>query len=391
LDKQGKKYQKMKKIDSLYLHVPYCTQRCNYCDFYHLREAVADLDAYEQYLLTCWSKHQELLSSESYYLSDLANLYLGGGTPALWGERGAEFLFHYLERGQLGLQESCECTLELNPEVADLSKLVSAWKQFGVNRFSVGVQSTRHNFLGLLGRSHTEKDIFDALTYLAAHKLNYSVDLMLGLPYSKQFQREVTQELERVLEFSPPHLSIYILTVKKNYRHHATLPDDEWIRREYLGVAQLLVERGYDHYEVSSFALPGFQSGHNLEYWQQHSVAALGPSASGFLLGDGIQTGGLRYRWAGYPSNPSLMYEKLSVNQLQLERIYMNMRSNIGLDPSLEFDVKGLEVFNSTTLPGWHERGYLRNPLHARRVVLSTLGYLMLDSLIEDLYPLLPE
>jgi oxygen-independent coproporphyrinogen III oxidase len=391
LDKQGKKYQKMKKIKSLYLHVPHCLRRCNYCDFYHLSGPNPDWDSFESYLYASWPKHQELLQQRGFAIGELENLYLGGGTPALWGERGAKFLTNFiLERG-IVLSPTVESTLELNPGGRDLPAVVSAWEQFGVNRFSIGVQSLRDEFLELLGRNHTARNSHQALEYFADRGLNYSVDLMLGLPYSAKFKRDIADELNSILRYSPPHISIYILTTKPDYSHNGNLPDEEWIRQEYLLVSKLLVASGYQHYEVSNFAQAKHKSAHNLEYWQQQTVAALGPSASGLLLNSDRPSGATRYRWSGYPADPRLELECLNVSQLQLERIYMNLRSEVGLNWGQEFNQEQQAIFVDDLLPKWSERGYLAKQPHAHRVVLGSLGYLMLDSLLEDLYPLLPE
>lgn len=285
---------------------------------------------------------------------------------------GALFLEQFLKEKKISFAEDYEFTLEVNPGGWDEESLAE-WRRMGVNRFSLGIQSYDSHMIKLLDRVHSLEDVKDLLSFFKKIGVNYSVDFMLGLPSSEEHKRDVLKELDQVLAYNPSHISLYILTVKSNYVHHTKLPSEEWIEKEYLSVSEYLKEKGYGHYEVSNFAKKGFESAHNLNYWKSKSVGALGPSATGLL-----SEAKIRYKWK--TKSAEIEEEELTVEQMQLEYVYMALRSSVGLEINFFKDnVEAINLFSSWTK---RDHAYIEN----ERVFLTSAGFLILDSLMDDLF-----
>lgn len=368
--------------DSLYIHFPFCRHLCNYCDFYKKvpQNRGQELSSFHQFLEDSWIKHEELLSREGYQLSPLKTLYFGGGTPSLWDTDGVNFLENFFIEKGLKLDPSGEFTLEVNPGTWTEQGL-KRWREFGVNRFSLGIQSLRSDFLKVLDRVHSLQDVHDTLTFFGENKFNFSVDFMLGLPLSKEMKRDVIAELEEILKYGPSHISLYILTVKGGYPYKDKLPDDEWIEDEYLKVSRYLKDKGFLHYEVSNFAFEGKESRHNLNYWKSSTVMALGPSATGYL-----GEAGIRYKWK--TSAPDYVVESLNESEQKLEKFYMALRTNEGVNLSYFFSDDVLVKVKNKALE-WEAKGLL-DINNNDRITLSSKGYLILDSLLDEVFLLDP-
>ncbi|MBC7713617.1 MAG: coproporphyrinogen III oxidase family protein [Rhizobacter sp.] len=371
----NKKLLEMKKnIESLYLHFPFCRHLCNYCDFYKKVPKNRDLELndFHGYLDAAYVEHEKLIKKNGYSWVPLKTLYIGGGTPSLWGLEGTRYLESFFIKNNIQLSSDCEFTLEVNPGSWS-HEILSEWRKIGVNRFSLGIQSMDGQVIKNLDRVHTIDDVYETLEYFHKENLNFSVDFMLGLPYSNDLKRDVISELKRVLNYSPKHFSVYILTVKNNYTHFAQLPNEEWIEKEYLDVADFLKNAGYSHYEVSNFALPGFESKHNLNYWKSSTVAALGPSATGFLAEEKI-----RYKWK--TKEAVLEEEILNNKEFELEELYTSLRSiGINILEKIESNPQWNEVSHK-----WEEDGTAK--ISNGHLSLTSKGFLLLDSLMNDLF-----
>ena len=355
-------------LESLYIHYPFCQHLCNYCDFYKkIPKDKRDIENFEHYLTGSFTAHQNLMEDYGYTWGRLQTLYIGGGTPSLWGRRGSDFLRDMFKRYALSLKAEYEWTLEVNPKGWNEDS-VESFIDLGVNRFSLGVQSFNAYYLKHLDRIHTLQDVEDTLFYFQEKKLNFSVDLMLGLPKSKE--RNVIDELRYILNFGPKHISLYILTVNSRYKYYNDLPSEDYLREEYLKVSEFLRENDYRHYEVSNFAKTGFESKHNLRYWELKSVAALGPSATGFFSEEDV-----RYKWSA--ADKKFDIETLSTENKVMERIYLGLRTSKGI--KREFLGAG-----SPVIKAWDERGYLKEK--GEKIILTPKGYLMIDSLMNDLF-----
>lgn len=361
----------MDLIESLYIHFPFCLKRCNYCDFFSQLKSDQPYHQYELALEAQLSWLKQFHLEHHAHLGKLKSLYIGGGTPGLWGKSGRDWLKRFLEEYPLATET--EFTVELNPGAINRAEL-EAWLKIGVNRFSVGSQSLDPFYLSALDRIHSREQTLNLLTMLKELGVNHSVDLMLGLPFSQQRARELEAEILPLLELGIPHLSAYILTVDPDYCHFAALPDEEWIAREYQKLSQMMQLNGYHHYEVSNFAKPGRESFHNLEYWRNHSVAALGPSAVGTIIRP-KET--LRYRFAPHSGEAEL--EIIDEEAQKIEAVFMGLRSSVGQSMELFQSTEGQQI-----VADWTERKLAS--CDAGRLILTSRGFLLLDSMIDQLF-----
>lgn len=368
----------MKEIKSLYIHFPFCKEICNYCDFYKRRVTSSDDFAnFEESLEKGAKKFIELLDKHQMKMGILETLYIGGGTPSMWGERGIKFLTSLFEQYGWELDKDGEHTLEVNPEIDDIHEL-DLWRDWGINRFSVGVQSCDDEVLQRLNRTHSFADIQSSLKYISDSGVNFSLDLMLNLPSIKK--RDIDAEIDQLLSFNPHHLSVYMMTVGNKYPHLSMMPSEDKLESEYLQTAKILQSKGYSHYEVSNFAKPGFESQHNLRYWSAKNVGALGTSATGFFLAhDGT---GIRFKWL--VSRDDYTVETLSTKELELEKLYLALRTNRGVkDDELKARLgeKNFKKFKALLV----SNSYLVKP---ELIQLNSKGFLVLDSIMDEIFKL---
>ena len=360
-------------ISSLYLHVPFCRHLCNYCDFFKYREGSEQSPTWSDYeggLIKSFEalKHQtsELgLEIEK----EFRTFYMGGGTPSLWGERGIEFLDSLLNKENISLLSS-QTTLEIDPGTIT-EKELSLWKELGVNRFSVGLQTLNEGYLTIADRAHTHQEALETLETLRSSQYPFSADFLLGLP-KRDKKRDVIAELETILSYNPEHLSLYILTVPKSYPHYSLLPTEEEIEAEYLTVSKHLQKAGFEHYEVSNFAKPGCISKHNFVYWNGESYLGFGPSATGqWRVHDQSL---IRYKW-----NPKLemVTEKLSEKEIKIESLYLALRTKKGFDSQL---------VPQALIDSWLGHSLIYKDNHRDHYCCTANGYLVVDSLIEQIF-----
>ena len=360
----------MSSVTSLYIHVPFCRHLCNYCDFYKQRfeRPSAQREEFSQYIQASFKRHESILSENHHSLAPLETLYLGGGTASLWDVDGARCFSNL----GISLAENCEATLEVDPG-AWTEEGLKAWQALGINRYSVGTQSFDPHHLAVLDRAHSLDDTKVLLERLRGE--NFSVDFLLGAP-EKNHQRNVIRELEELLSFGPKHLSLYILQPAAGYKLKALIPDDEVTSREYLRVSEYLRSKGFHHYEVSNFALPGFESRHNRRYWESQSVAALGPTGVGYLA-----SGERAYRYKWKPSNPEVEVEVLSLKEQKLEQLYLRLRTSKPITAErLSLEPQAFE----RRVEKWQARGLCVREEQGWR--MKPEAWVILDSLVEDLF-----
>ncbi|MDA8792558.1 radical SAM protein [Bacteriovoracaceae bacterium] len=371
------------QIHSLYIHFPYCRHLCNYCDFYKHKLSSENDDIttknFNSKLINQFSQLEHFHSENNFQLGVLETLYIGGGTPSLWGEKGIQLFSNKVDRS-LKLKANCEFTLEVDPGTATFNQL-DQWQKLGVNRFSCGVQSVDDNYLALFDRFHRLEDVENLLNYFFERDINFSVDLLLGAPQGRE-KRNIQWEINKILQFKPKHLSVYILSTRKNYPLFDSLPEDDLIEKEYFFVADVLQGHGFNHYEVSNFAIPGFESMHNQAYWKMDSVAAAGPIGTGFLYQKGHETA-LRYQ-----SNSSLdkiTTEILNKKQLCLERLYLSLRSNIGVQLGDNLAQYNLSKESEKLFNQWVNDGF--GVIGNDKFIFNYRGWIMLDTFISKLFP----
>lgn len=262
---------------ALYLHLPFCSVKCHYCDFaVRVLQRPAQIDRYLDHLAL-------ELAALGPLTAPLQTLYIGGGTPSLLNSAQIKRLGTLLDQ-HFQLAETCEWTLEVNPENAPQDGL-QLWQALGVNRISLGVQSFEPALLQSAGRSHSVADIQLAVNRLKDLQLkNFSLDLIYALP--DQQTGHWRQSLQDALALEPAHVSLYALEVHARTRFgHQTLelPDEDQAAEMYEIACESLAEAGMVHYEIANWARPGHESRHNCTYWQNLPFAAAGVGAHGFL------------------------------------------------------------------------------------------------------------
>ncbi len=361
------------------MHFPYCIKKCNYCDFFRSVNHQMNFELYHQLLEESQIKHVKLLDQYHSSMNKLKTFYLGGGTPSYWGQAGIIFLEKFFKKNKIIFEPDYEFTLEINPG-SNLASDMAGWSDLGVNRYSVGIQSLNPFFLKILDRIHSKQDALQLIETLAKEKKSYSVDFILGLPYSQDHKRDICFELAEVLTFDPDHISMYILNVDKNYPYFNSLPEEEWIVDEYLLASSFLKNNGFVHYEVSNWAKKDKFSKHNLNYWKLGNWTALGPSASGNLF-HGLNGEGIRYTWNN--EKPSYYLEHLDNKKHKLEKLFMGLRTSYGIDPEDIFSKTELELFINI-VGKWQKAGFAN--VAGRIVSLSDRGFLMLNSLLDEVF-----
>lgn len=363
------------KVSSIYLHFPYCISKCHYCDFFRQEKLDNDWSEYHHYLDRSLVVHSKFLSEHDIEISDLKTLYIGGGTPSLWGIDGISYLQQWFMRMKIGFCENYEATIEVNPTSLS-TNLLTQWRDLGINRISVGVQSMNDEHLKILGRIHRFDEVDNLLQVLKKEKINYSVDLMIGLPFSGTHKRDIVSELKKVFTYNPSHISLYILTPKENYKDKEYLPDDHLIAEEYFRAVEILKENGFEHYEVSNFSLPGKRSMHNMLYWESKSCLAFGPSSTGYLSEKRI-----RYKWDNH--DPLMTIEHLTSQEQKLESFYLRMRTAEGVNPTEYFQGEDLKGFKDLVRL-WEKRGmvYVRHG----NITLTSEGFILWDGLMDEVF-----
>ena len=316
----------------IYIHIPFCASKCSYCDFYSLSGCDYLMDEYQDALI----EHIEE-SAHSIQNYEVDSIYFGGGTPSYYGaDRIVQILDLLKLNGNVRLD--AEITVECNPDSISPTAL-KLLREEGVNRLSIGVQATDNNLLKLIGRRHSfqqaQKAFRDAR--LAGFD-NISLDLMYGLP--SQTKRDWADTLAQIVELHPEHISAYALKLEPGtrmygeYRGSPILPDDDEQADMYSYAAEMLERYGYRQYEISNFAAPGFESKHNLKYWNLDDYISFGPGAHSCV-------GNIRYSFvrdlkeyiSGVRRKVSLVdeYEEVSPLERSVEYIMLGMRTSRGI------------------------------------------------------------
>ncbi len=268
----------------IYIHIPFCKSKCEYCDFYSIGGS-RDRRVTDDYLQALADHIREAGRLAPEYLVD--TVYFGGGTPSFFGAENLEKILDEIHKS-FRLSVEAEITLEANPDsvtLQSMKKLVRA----GFNRISIGVQSDDDEMLKKLGRPHNFHQAKQALTLARQAGFgNISLDLMYGLP--NQTLTAWKETVLRIVGLRPEHISCYALKVEEgtplwSYKELANLPDDDTQADMYLAASDILRDYGYEHYEISNFAKKGFASKHNLKYWTGGEYLGFGPTAASDFAG----------------------------------------------------------------------------------------------------------
>lgn len=319
----------MEKPLGLYLHIPFCKSKCTYCDFYSLPHSEEKMDAYTAALI----RHLEEVAPRC-ARQTVDTVYFGGGTPSYLGEKRLTQLLKTVKK-RYHVAPDAEITLEANPDSAGDWKTLRALRKAGFNRISLGVQAADDTMLRRIGRVHTWDQVLSAVAAARMAKLeNISLDLIYGLPGQTLADWQETLTAAAALE--PKHISCYGLKVEPGtplwqQRQSAALPDDDAQADMYLWTVDYLAKQGYAQYEISNFARPGFESRHNLKYWQLGEYAGFGPGAHSDL-------GGVRFAYErdldAYIAGELRLSEMERIPPLDrdLEYIMLSLRTVQGID-----------------------------------------------------------
>ena len=325
-------------MSGIYIHIPYCKQACHYCDF-HFSTSMKTKNE----MIDCIVKEMDIRESE--FSKKIDSLYIGGGTPSLMTNLELETIFNGLEK-KMSIGDIKEITIEINPEDL-ISEKLEFYKEIGINRLSIGIQSMNNNILKWMNRSHDTNQVINGLnnTKIAGFE-NINLDFIYGTP--KNLSRDYKSELLEILKFNPTHLSCYHLTIEDGtYFGHLEKNkkikriEDDISQQEFRWISEKLKSKNYQHYEISNFAVQGKESFHNSNYWNQSSYIGFGPGAHSFRNSTrrwNISNNRLYIKniKAGIPY---FEQEVLSPYDIVNEKIMLGLRTLNGLDKDHVFSI----------------------------------------------------
>ena len=322
----------LQKPNSAYFHIPFCSHICYYCDFAKVLMTGQPIDAYIESLIE---------EFQSFEIEKLRTIYIGGGTPSVLSAQQLERLLTAIAE-QLDLEVLEEFTVEANP--GDLSdEVIKVLADSAVNRISLGVQTFNDVLLKKIGRTHTEVQVYDSVERLKkAGFENITIDLIYALP--GQTMEMVKSDVEKFLELKLPHVALYSLILEdhtvfmnRQRRGLLRLPSEDKNADMYEYIMDILAKNGYNHYEVSNFGLPGFESKHNITYWDNEEYYGIGAGASGYLAGIRYKNlGPVHHYLTAAPTEKRVNEEVLSKKSQIEEFMFLGLRKMSGVS-NLEF------------------------------------------------------
>ncbi len=370
----------------IYIHVPFCRSKCQYCDFYSL--TTKDEALMDRYLkaICAHIKEAGLLAPE--YLVD--TVYFGGGTPSFFGAEGLSAILSVI-RKSFDVASGAEITFEANPDsVSD--KLLRRLRSEGFNRVSLGIQCDNDDILKKIGRPHSYAQAVNAVARIRkAGFRNLSVDLMYGLPGQSLTAWQET--LTHVLQLAPEHISCYGLKVEEGtplyeYQEYCNLADDDTQADMYLSAVEILNSKGYRQYEISNFCRKGNVSRHNLKYWTGGEYLGFGPNASSDFAGRRFTAvRDLHGYIEGIFSGGQVLQEiqEVPAKERAGEYLMMRLRTVSGIDPK-EYEKKFLLPFAPLEAAlQKHKQQRLAVKTYDGRWHLTPAGFLVSNSIISDL------
>lgn len=369
----------------LYLHIPFCRRKCDYCDFYSVEVEQTRIDSYPGLL----KQHLEW-AAENHWPNKIDTIYFGGGTPSLLSPESIRAILQCADE-HFNISSRAEITLEVNPGTVTFKKLAE-YREIGINRLSLGIQTFNTQHLKQLGRLHDQRTGLDAVTWSRQAGFdNISLDLMFALP--GQSPAALEEDLKSYLDLAPEHLSCYGLTAENGtplYQKIASgglrLPEEDFYADAFMQIHERLTSAGYLHYEIANYARPGFSCRHNLNYWQRGAYLGVGAGAHSFRK----QQWGSRWEVPTdldlyqsalqYKQEPMTCLETFDAESALRETIYLALRTRRGVtDAELQkaFGCTFQEAFPAAidATADWliHE---------GDRWSLSPTGWLLFDRLI---------
>lgn len=372
-------------MSGIYIHIPFCKQKCTYCDFHFS----TTFQSYRHRMIE--SLQTEIQLRRDYLPThNLKSIYFGGGTPSILHVDELAVLLNRIQT-YFTLDYGIEITLEANPDDISTSKLLE-WKSLGINRLSIGLQSFKPADLQWMNRAHTAEESLNCVLLAKQNGFeNISVDLMYGLPGLSH--EDWKQHIQTVIDFGVQHVSAYCLTIEERTKLHKMvaglelIPSDEDEQSEqFLLLTTFLSKAGFHHYEISNFGFPGFEAVHNTNYWKGEHYLGIGPSAHSF--------NGSSRRW-NIANNQQYMQhvgmnetwyeeEKLSAKDQFNELILTGLRTTYGVNlEQLNFLHILPEIFKTTTNT-FKENGWLF--IENGHMKLTTEGKLKADYIASALF-----
>ena len=338
----------MQQSLGLYIHIPFCKQKCKYCDFYSVAADPTRIRRYTDALIQEINERQQEFKN-----SIFDTLFIGGGTPSVACDCLIEIIEH--ARKAFNFTDDAEMTCEANPESLT-QELLMQLRKSGINRISIGAQSFCDDELRDLGRIHNSQSIVRAYqNCIDVGFKNINIDIMFGIGHQQCNENHIAvfeKTLNQILKLNPPHISCYNLTIQKHTLLHQTVNDYHFATEEdedamYDLLCHQLSSHGYEHYEISNFAKPNYLCRHNLKYWKSSPYLGLGPSAHSYI-------NGVRYSHEcnldNYIAGNSkiIVQEQLSDSSLAYERLVTGLRMKAGVsfkELHPYFDTCGMKKF----------------------------------------------
>lgn len=362
-------------MDGIYIHIPFCVRKCPYCDFYSVKSDENLMDKYTEHIVKLMETTQIKLNADT--------IYFGGGTPSVLGEKRLSKILNTAKKS-FNFTNG-EVTLEANPTTLNYDYLKNL-REIGFNRLSMGVQSTDDAELNILGRLHNADEAKNA--FLNAQKAgfdNISLDLMVGLP--NQTKEKAIQNAINLIKLNPQHISVYLLKIEtgtafyNRYKATETFEDNQ--ADIYTAICEIMAENGYNQYEISNFSRKGFESKHNIKYWQLDDYLGIGPSAHSkignkryfikrnldeFLLCDNLSNMMIFDDFAGDFEEYIMLGLRLKkgINLTTTEKLYPNTSETL-LKNAQDFIKNGFIIY------------------HNNNISLSTKGFLISNYIISRL------
>ena len=376
----------MKKELGLYVHIPFCVKKCGYCDFLSWCGTSEEKETYVQALLKEIESYREF--ARGYRVS---TVFVGGGTPSVLEAGQMEGVLGNIQE-VFELEKKPEITLEMNPGTVTEEKL-QCYKENGVNRLSIGLQSVKNEKLEVLGRIHSYEEFLES--YELARKAgftNISVDLISSIPGQKL--EEWKEELAALSALSPEHISVYQLIIEaetpfyeKYAEHEELLPDEEESREIYLWTGSFLKEQGYEQYEISNYAKPGKESRHNLKYWERGDYLGLGLGAASMVRNIRMSNTKDMKTYLERCGQPKTMREDaqfLEEARQMEEFMFLGLRKTRGVSRKEFRRIFGqeMDMVYEKALHKCLENGMLKE--HKDRVYLSEEGVLLSNAVLSE-------
>ncbi|MBD8069209.1 radical SAM family heme chaperone HemW [Bacillus sp. PS06] len=338
-------------VQAAYLHIPFCSQICHYCDF---NKVFLQGQPVEEYLASMDTEMKNTVAAYPY--SKLKTIFVGGGTPTVLNEHQLDFFLSSIHKHLGPIDDSIEFTFEANPGDLSIEKL-KLMKDAGVNRLSFGVQTFNDQLLHAIGRTHRKADVFKSIDMAReAGFTNVSLDLIYALP--KQTIADFQETLDIALTLGVEHFSAYSLiiepkTVFYNRMRKGTLslPSQENEATMYEILMDTMTSSNYKQYEISNFAKPGYESKHNLTYWNNEEYYGIGAGAHSYVNGKRIANAGPIKKYMTKIAETGLPYidtNEVSINEMMEEELFLGLRKTAGVSKEhfhLKFKRELMDVF----------------------------------------------